>query len=120
MRDFPAVEIVVSSDWRHNHPLDELRSYFSKDIAQRIIGVTPIWTDLPELFDSIGYKREAECIGWLRQNARGWDNDWTAIDDRSWLFRPFCKQLVLCDPSRGFDERVEQIVRSRLAQWSAS
>lgn len=41
MRDFPSVEIVISSTWCIQFSLDELRSRFSPDIAARIIDGTP-------------------------------------------------------------------------------
>ena len=42
MRDYPEVEIVISSMWREQFPLDALRARFSPDIAGRIIGATPV------------------------------------------------------------------------------
>jgi hypothetical protein len=42
MREFEAVDIVISSSWRKECSLEELRALFSADIRPRIIGVTPI------------------------------------------------------------------------------
>ena len=42
MCDHPEVEIVISSTWREQFPLDDLRARFSPDIAARIVGATPI------------------------------------------------------------------------------
>src|SRR5438128_5315956 len=41
LRDYPDVKIVVSSDWRKHHTLEELKGFFSADIGKRVIGVTP-------------------------------------------------------------------------------
>jgi len=41
LRDFPEVDIVISSSWRELLHLDDLKSLFSGDIAWRIVGVTP-------------------------------------------------------------------------------
>lgn len=42
MRDYPKVEIVISSMWREQFPLAALRARFSPDIAARSIGTTPV------------------------------------------------------------------------------
>jgi hypothetical protein len=42
------VEIVISSTWRINRTLAELRALFSDDIAPRVIGVTPQWRDIQD------------------------------------------------------------------------
>lgn len=40
LRDFPAARIVIASDWRFHHSIDELRAHFSPDIQPRVIGTT--------------------------------------------------------------------------------
>ncbi|MBW8456939.1 MAG: hypothetical protein K0M58_00620 [Thiobacillus sp.] len=53
------IRIVVSSTWRHQFTLDQLRARFSPDIAVRIIGVTPGVTqkrNLPKLSCKFGVK----------------------------------------------------------------
>ena len=42
LRDFPNVEIVISSTWRYHLPLDALRERFSadKDCALHVLGET--------------------------------------------------------------------------------
>jgi len=53
LRNHPLVEVVLSTSWRESYPLDELRYLFSIDIAERIVGMNPIysgerpWPDLP-------------------------------------------------------------------------
>ncbi len=42
MRDFPDWKIVISSSWREEFSLEEIQSFFSKDIAARIVGGTPM------------------------------------------------------------------------------
>eukprot|EP01042_Synura_sphagnicola_P011839 gene11839-15094_t len=41
MRDYPGVDIVVSSNWREAYSLEELRSVFSEDFRDRLVDVTP-------------------------------------------------------------------------------
>ncbi len=59
MREFPDIEIVISSTWRQNRSLAQLKALFSDDIAACIVGVTPDWREL------VGKKSEA---------VRGYDN----------------------------------------------
>lgn len=41
LRDFPGVDIVISSSWRLTCSLKALTAFFSQDIQPRIIGITP-------------------------------------------------------------------------------
>lgn len=108
MRDFPGVDIVISSSWREAHTLGELRALFSPDIAQRIIGATPILYDRDH--EPV---RETEIRAWLRDAGRETE-PWVAIDDFEWFFSPGCANLVLTDTRTGFDKRVERELRMRL------
>ena len=59
------------------------------------------------------YEREAECQAWL------WANDvphrrWVAVDDRSWLYRPFCKSLLLVDGRVGLTQTTGSQLVARL------
>ena len=42
LRDHPSLRIVIASDWRKHHTLEELRQFFSEDIRLRIAGVLDI------------------------------------------------------------------------------
>ena len=91
--------------------LDDLRAYFSPDIAVRIIGVTPNWRDLPDLLDTIGhtYVRQVEIEGWLRASGWPWEH-WIALDDKAYWFRPFLPNLVRCDSKFGItDGEINQL-----------
>ena len=102
LRRYAEVGVVISSSWRAAHPLDELRGFFSDDLRQRILGITPIaaqsdWASRDGELLPIRFEREAEVIAWLRMHgATG--RPWAALDDQAWRFRPFCTQLVVCDP----------------------
>lgn len=109
MRELGDVDIVISSTWREAHTLDELRSLFSPDMQERIIDVTPVFSDPDH-----PYIREAEIAAWLREAGRE-DETWAAIDDTEWLFSPRCRNLVLVDTDVGFDEEVERELRGRLS-----
>lgn len=114
MRDFPKVEIVISSTWRETRTIDQLRALFSEDIAARILGVTPNWKNLPELVSVIGqYPRHVEIEGWLRQHQRSWES-WVALDDRPYWFRPFLSNLVRCESAVALNEEVISHLRHKL------
>src|SRR3546814_11969797 len=40
LREFPQVQVVISSSWGQAHPLDQLREFFCEGIKPRIIDVT--------------------------------------------------------------------------------
>lgn len=63
MRQHPGVHIVISSTWRQQFGLAQLRGYFCADIAQRIVGVTPKYPaeGPPRL-----HVREWEILQWLQ------------------------------------------------------
>lgn len=109
LREFPDVQIVISSAWRELHPLEELRASFSGDIAARIVGVTPI---LP-FQDGVPH-RQRECLAWLSANAP--DAAWLALDDVAALFDAGHEQLLLCDPAVGFCPEQVSELRRRLAR----
>lgn len=113
LSDFPNVEVVVSSTWRETRTLAELKSLFSSDFSNRIVGVTPRWKDHPDIFEIIGYQRHAEIEAWLRLSNQVW-HPWLAIDDKPYLFRPFLSNLVKTDPHTGFDVNAERALREKL------
>jgi hypothetical protein len=59
--------IVVSSSWRHDHTLDELREIFRNNglDEERVIGVTP---STAEQTGNENYCRGHEIAAWLREN----------------------------------------------------
>ena len=113
LREFHSVQIVISSTWRLTRSLSDLRLFFSPDIAGRIIGVTPTWRDHEELDSIIGYQRHAEIEVWLRESKYPWQA-WIAIDDKTYLFKPFLKNLIKTDSAIGFDHVTEHELRKRI------
>ena len=114
VRDFPQLEIVISSTWRANRDLETLQGFFSPDVARCIVGVTPSFRDLQELVGVIGwYLRHVEIEGWLRQQQRAHE-PWIALDDRAYWFKPFIPNLVQCDGNTGLDEQVAETLRQKL------
>lgn len=116
LREFPDVEIVVSSTWRERMSLEELRSLFAPDIRSRVVGTTA----LPVRVD--GYARatcEAEIVAWLKANGRQ-DTEWVALNDADWQFDEHRHRLVLCSPLTGLDAESEAALRVHLARASAT
>lgn len=101
LRQAPEWQVVITSTWRLAKPLDQLRGFFSPDIAARVVGETPRFSELTDVPSSLlGYQREAECHAWLRDNDLSY-LPWLGLDDRSWLYRPFCKTLFLVNGKTG-------------------
>lgn len=111
VRRIPDTSIVISSTWRLQRSVDQMRPFFSADIAGLIVGVTPTFNTLDSVPDALlGYEREAECDAWLRAQQR-LHLPWLALDDRTWLFRPFNRALFLVDGQTGLTpQRAEALV----------
>jgi hypothetical protein len=90
-----SIHIVISSSWRIDKSLDQIRSYFSSEIAEMIIDVTPEIND-EDIYAGL---REYEAAEWLLSNPKF--KHWVALDDMGvfWLSK---HKLVLCDD--GFRE----------------
>lgn len=90
VRRIPEARIVITSTWREVVDLVGLRKLFSPDVAERILGVTPI---LPG-----GRYREVRAF--LAEH--GAENDpWIGIDDDPVSY-PRDAPVILVDPARGF------------------
>ena len=120
LREFPAVEIVISSSWRLDwtkeaEAVSFLRLHFSADIALRVAGVTPDCSYLarPQLGEEIPL-RQYECMEWLKAN-RTAGTPWLALDDRDDWFLPGCLNLMAVDRYAGFESSDAAEFRRHLA-----
>ena len=121
VREFPGVEIVISSAWRLDYAKTQeavlaLRAHFSRDIQHRIVGVTGdasnvSFKDMPFGLDT--YVRQAECMGWLQMHRPAF-TPWLALDDGADLFQPLCPNLMLLDGQKGFLPAHEEVLRAHL------
>lgn len=109
LRDFPNVDLVISSMWRYQFTLDQLRARFSPDIALRIIGKLP----LSEYFDSsyVRARREREITSWLIDAERTAES-WVALDDCAWHFHLYRDHLVVCNGYTGLNDQAEALLRT--------
>ena len=116
LRELPEVEVVISSSWREAHPLEELRTYFSRDLQHRIVDVTPVRiADSEAPAEVHEFVRHCECLAWLRR-ARRTHTRWLAIDDVASLWAPGCANLLLIDGSTGLTAESVQLLRRRLRE----
>ena len=83
--------IVISSTWRLGREIDTLRSVFSPDIAERIVGVTPF------IGNGRG-NREREILLYLKTTDQE-ERPWVAVDDVAELFSSGA--VVVCDDQFG-------------------
>ena len=114
LRQVPELKLVITSTWRLHSPLEQLRQRFSADVAARIAGTTQRYCDLNDVPQAlVGYEREAECHAWLRTHEAS-HLPWLAVDDRSWLYRPFCKSLFLTDGRTGLSTTSGELLVARL------
>lgn len=106
VRQHPAVQVVISSSWRQDRPLDQLRANFSPDIRPRIVGVTPV---LPNSHgDGV---RQLEIEAWLARAGLA-ATPWVAVDDVVAGFNPGACLVVTHD---GFGERESALLHEALA-----
>ena len=92
------IKVVISSTWRQVYSFEKIRSLFSPDVQDMIVGVTP---------DTYGriedYERQNEVIRYLNFSGNK-DFDWVAIDDDQYHYKPDAN-LVLTERYTGFDHK---------------
>lgn len=90
VRRIPDAQIVITSTWREVVDLSGLRKLFSRDVAEKIVGVTP--------FVPGGRYREVQT--YLARN-EAQDSRWVGVDDDPVSYPPGAP-AILVDPTRGF------------------
>lgn len=122
MRDFPRIDIVISSDWRWQARLKTIVAMFSPDIGARIIGVTPLMPsddDGMRHREIVAYLEERLLRGEAQVASEHGDGlpSWLAIDDKPSLFTDevIGRQVLITDPDRAFDAAFEAKLRTVLA-----
>lgn len=87
----PELDIVISSSWRESFTLDELKDLFPEEIAERIIGATPVIEPKMELNEegelvAQEHGLREEEIGQFLQEHHWEGVPWVALDDALDLF----------------------------------
>ena len=114
-----SVNVVISSSWRYDHQMPELKAYFSPDIRSRVIDVTPsvARTDdegwIPHHL--LQHHREWECRKWMRQH-RPVDSTWLTIDDVAAWFTPECVHLLTTQSESGFKPEQASVLDMMIMQ----
>ncbi len=97
IRKHKNAKIVISSSRRKIFTLDTIKAKFSKDIAARVVGATPL-----KSYSVDKYLRYQQVLDYLRQHALE-NRPWVAIDDSIEHFPPEAP-VIMTDPFEGFDE----------------
>ena len=105
------VEIVISSSWRFQSSLPELKQLFPPMLARKIVGVTGAALNGK-------YSRFRE----IQRYAIHADisENFIALDDSHWWFPPHCRQLIVCDGAIGLTTDVASTTMARLQEMSVS
>lgn len=110
LRDYPSVQIVISSTWRESHSLASLMTLFSPDIQRRIVGILPV-IEISSLTDT-----EAVRFREIKQYLNGRTDSWVALDDDPDLFTKDCVNLIHCVD--GFGDVEEKSLRNFLSAFN--
>lgn len=108
LREFPDVSLVITSTQRELMLWMAVKEIFSPEIAQRIVGATPVH-ELRDVED-IAESRYREILAFLA----GSNANWLALDDDATLYPADCPQLIEC--ANGFTEKEESALRLALKQ----
>ena len=102
-----SVEIVISSSWRHHHPLNELVALLPQRLSERVIGYTG---------DAVigRFARHQEILRYLSSVKESFT--WRALDDSTFEFPPNLPNLIACNPNHGLTHELG----SQLKVWAES
>ena len=103
LEEYPAVRIVVTSDWRYFSDADKMRGFLGP-LASRFAGCT----GFSRGFSRADYVQQVVQLEALQH--------WCALDDDSSVFKAAQEQprFVACDPATGLSE---PLVIAAVARW---
>ena len=90
-------QIIVSSSWRFQYSLDEIKKMLPKAISKQIVGMTG------DPYNATN-QRYNEIIFYLKANDKSLV-DWKALDDSQSEFPPNCQNLILCNHLTGLGQK---------------
>lgn len=93
----PEIRIVITSSWREEKTVDELKVLLGKAMGERVLGVTPV-IDEPFMHNV----RYHEVLSYLKRNSLP-NASWFAIDDEPGSY-PDHAHVILTDRRKGFTE----------------
>lgn len=98
LKQFPIIEVVITSSWREQYTLEELKQLLGKDIAKRVIGQTPLIRGSYE--KHVRYNEVKQYLSDTNQLNR----PWVALDDAPELY-PEDAPVVFVNGKTGMTER---------------
>ena len=105
--DFPDMEIVITSSWREEKPLSELKALLGAQLGSRVIGTTPV-IDEPFLH----HVRFHEVQAYLLETNKP-DRSWVAVDDEIGNY-PEESPVVITDRRTGIKETDGQRLKAMI------
>ena len=105
--DFPDIEIVITSSWREEKSLSELKALLGTKLGSRVIGATPV-IDEPFLH----HVRFHEAQAYLSQTNKP-DRPWVAVDDEIGNY-PADSSVVITDRRTGITKEDGQRLESMI------
>lgn len=104
LREFPHVEVVISSSWRKDFDFETLQGFFAEDVSRQVIGITP----------DLGLRRRVhEIKAHLKES--GYHGPFIVLDDAAGEFPKNYPPLILCEASVGLTFELLDELRVRLA-----
>lgn len=104
--------VVISSNWRFTHSLDELGGYFPQEIEHRILGTLALEDDRnPGTRQDLIERYISQFSKTRQMTGLAGGVKFVAIDDTASLFKPNWSHLVLTDYSEGLTEITLEKVR---------
>jgi hypothetical protein len=94
--------VVISSSWRHHHPMEALLDRLPNGLRQRVTGATG---------DAyIGrWARHREILAYVARFRIS--APWRALDDSWNEFPPQCPELIACNPNTGLGAKEEMLLQ---------
>lgn len=112
--EFRDVKIVISSTWRDQMTIHELKEFFSLEVRDRVIGTTP-----RRINYNGAYQRYAEVQHFVASHEGG-DTPWIAIDDLRAHFPENLQNVYYTEFDVGLTyadiEEIREMVRREMAR----
>jgi hypothetical protein len=89
--------IIISSSWRFQYTLDEIKKILPKAISNQVVDITG------DAYDG-AYQRYNEIKFYLQTHGKSLA-DWKALDDSAEEFPPNCENLIACDQRTGLGQK---------------
>ncbi len=103
-----SVKVVISSSWRMDNTLEQLKSHFPTVVRDLIVGVTPIINDS---FNNGGRQKEIELYCHEHNIA---PHEYIALDDLEYLFEKKWPNLILVNGHFGLTSNEMKLIEKFL------